>query len=54
MISITIIGSGNVAQHLIKAITEEASLELVQVFARNKESVAHLVAQDKIISNASR
>lgn len=54
MISITIIGSGNVAQHLIKAISKCDTLELIQVFARNKESVAHLVAQDKIISDVSQ
>ena len=37
MISITIIGSGNMAQHLIKAISNCDTLELVQVFARNKD-----------------
>lgn len=49
MITITIIGSGNVAQHLIKAISKSDILELIQVVARTKESVSHLVSYDKII-----
>ncbi|WP_298136876.1 Rossmann-like and DUF2520 domain-containing protein [Flavobacterium sp.] len=50
MISISIIGSGNVAQHLIKTILKSEQLELVQVFARNQESISHLVSKDKITS----
>jgi len=50
MISISIICAGNVAQHLIKAILKSDDLELVQVFARNKESVSHLIPSDKITS----
>lgn len=50
MITITIIGSGNVAQHLIQAITKAVGLDLIQVFARNKVSVSHLISNDKIIS----
>lgn len=50
MISISIIGSGNVAQHLIKAILKSDNLELVQVFARSKEAVSHLIPSDKITS----
>ncbi|MEC4005594.1 DUF2520 domain-containing protein [Flavobacterium sp. SUN052] len=53
MISISIIGSGNVAQHLIQAISKSENLELVQVFARNKDAVIHLVASNKIISEFS-
>ncbi len=48
MISITIIGSGNVAQHLIKVISKTATLELVQVFARNVDSIIHLIDSEKI------
>ncbi len=48
MISISIIGSGNVAQHLIKAIEKSNQLELVQVFARNPESISNLISLDKI------
>ncbi len=54
MISITIIGSGNVAQHLIKAISKSSSLELVQVYARNHEEILQLVTADKIISEPSQ
>ena len=50
MISISIIGSGNVAQHLIKAIVKSDQLELVQVFARNPENISHLISSDKITS----
>jgi predicted short-subunit dehydrogenase-like oxidoreductase (DUF2520 family) len=50
MISISIIGSGNVAQHLIKAIEKSDQLELVQVFARNPEAISHLISSDQITS----
>lgn len=53
MISISIIGSGNVAQHLIKAVTKSNNLELVQVFARNPESCYHLIDSEKIICDYS-
>ena len=51
MISISIIGSGNVAQHLIKAIGKSNQLELVQVFARNAKSVSHLIDSNQITSD---
>lgn len=51
MVSISIIGSGNVAQHLIKAVLRSDNLELVQVLARTKEAVSHLIAADKITSD---
>ena len=51
MIKVVIIGSGNVAQHLIKVMQIAANVNLVQVFARNKESVLHLIAEDKITSD---
>ena len=54
MISISIIGSGNVAQHLIKAISNASNLELVQVFARNQNAIHHLINQDKVISDFSK
>ena len=37
MIKVVIIGSGNVAQHLIKVMQIAANVNLVQVFARNKK-----------------
>ncbi|WP_264558873.1 Rossmann-like and DUF2520 domain-containing protein [Flavobacterium sp. N2270] len=51
MIKVVIIGSGNVAQHLIKVMQIAANVNLVQVFARNKESVLHLITEDKITSD---
>ncbi|TRX39729.1 Rossmann-like and DUF2520 domain-containing protein [Flavobacterium restrictum] len=50
MIKVTIIGSGNVAQHLINVFLASAQIELVQVFARKKESVLHLLDFDKIVT----
>ncbi|PBJ15654.1 Rossmann-like and DUF2520 domain-containing protein [Flavobacterium sp. ACN6] len=51
MIQITIIGSGNVAQHLIKAFGASKTVEIKQVFSRNKEALLHLVDYDKIVTD---
>lgn len=51
MIRITIIGSGNVAQHLIKAFTKSELVEIVQVYSRKKETLSSLIEFDKITSN---
>jgi len=51
MVSIVIIGSGNVAQHLITAFLQSDEIELIQVFSRQKESVSHLISLDKIVSD---
>ena len=53
MIQLSIIGSGNVAQHLIQAFSKSADIELVQVFSRNQKVVSHLISNDKIVSNLS-
>jgi predicted short-subunit dehydrogenase-like oxidoreductase (DUF2520 family) len=50
MISVVVIGSGNVAQHLIRAFLQSDAIELIQVFSRQKESVSHLIPLDKIVS----
>lgn len=54
MIQVSIIGSGNVAQHLIIALqnakTIGKEIELVQVFSRNKESLNHLLPLEKIVT----
>lgn len=39
MIQVSVIGSGNVAHHLLKAFGASSEVEVVQVFARNKASV---------------
>ena len=51
MIKVIIIGSGNVAQHLILAFQKAKDIELVQVFARNKINLIHLLDSDKITSD---
>ncbi|WP_418263411.1 Rossmann-like and DUF2520 domain-containing protein [Flavobacterium faecale] len=58
MVKVIVIGSGNLAQHLIVAFQEaeqlERSIELVQVFARHKENLTSLIHSDKIVSNWSQ
>jgi len=51
MIRITLIGSGNVAQHLIKAFSKSELVEIVQVFARKKETLASVIDYDKIVND---
>lgn len=51
MIKITLIGSGNVAQHLIKAFTKSELVEIAQVFSRKKETLASLIEFDKIVDD---
>lgn len=51
MIRVSIIGSGNLAQHLIVAFSKTTDIELVQVFARKDTAVAHLTSPDKIYTN---
>ncbi len=51
MIRVSIIGSGNVAQHLIQAFSKTADIELVQVFSRKPDAVSHLIPIDKTTSN---
>lgn len=51
MIRVSIIGSGNLAQHLIVAFSKTTDIELVQVFARKDAAVAHLTSPDKIYTN---
>lgn len=51
MISIVLIGSGNVAQHLIAAFAASENVTLVQVLARNPSSLNHLLTADKICTD---
>jgi predicted short-subunit dehydrogenase-like oxidoreductase (DUF2520 family) len=51
MIKIVIIGSGNVAQHLITAFKKADGIDLIQVFARKKESLLHLLDSQFIIDD---
>ncbi|MFZ4106074.1 Rossmann-like and DUF2520 domain-containing protein [Flavobacterium sp.] len=51
MISISIIGSGNVAQHLISALYKAENIELVQVYSRNPKTLSDLLDTTKIVSD---
>jgi predicted short-subunit dehydrogenase-like oxidoreductase (DUF2520 family) len=57
MIKVIIIGSGNVAQHFIQAMTAVGKapegIDLIQVFARKKESLTGLFPHEKTTSNYS-
>ena len=51
MIQINIIGSGNVAQHLIKAFSASKTVEIKQVFSRKTEAIHHLIDFEKIVTD---
>ena len=51
MISITIIGSGNVAHHLAKAISNSSYLDLVQMAMRNIDNAPKFVDRSKITTD---
>jgi predicted short-subunit dehydrogenase-like oxidoreductase (DUF2520 family) len=46
MVKVCIIGSGNLAQHLITAFANSDSTELVQVFSRDISKISHLIAPE--------
>ncbi|WP_116788029.1 Rossmann-like and DUF2520 domain-containing protein [Flavobacterium psychrotrophum] len=48
MLSVIILGSGNVAQHLIKAFSAAADVNLVKAYARHPEKLSHLLPPEKI------
>lgn len=51
MIKVVILGSGNVAQHLIKVFLQTEEVSLVQVFARQPNQLTHLLPTAKIVSD---
>jgi len=51
MVKVSIIGSGNVAQHLIAAFEGSESITLSQVYSRDKSKIAHLVNPEIVIDN---
>lgn len=51
MIKVVILGSGNVASHLIKAMEANDGIDLVQVYARSKKSVENLIESSKIATS---
>ncbi|GAB1309325.1 DUF2520 domain-containing protein [Urechidicola sp. KH5] len=42
MISVSVIGSGNVASHLISAFLNSTSCKLIEVYSRNIDNITHL------------
>src|SRR6187431_3377765 len=51
MIKITIIGSGNVAQHLIDAFAKSDTVEIIQVFSRSQKDISANLDSSKIIND---
>ncbi len=51
MIKLVIIGSGNVAQHLIQAFAKSKEIEIMQVFSRQKKIIIPLLDSGKITDN---
>ncbi|WP_394758148.1 Rossmann-like and DUF2520 domain-containing protein [Flavobacterium sp.] len=48
MIRVVLIGSGNVAQHLVSAFAKSDTVTIIQIFSRNKRSASHLLDSSKI------
>ena len=48
MVSVVILGSGNVAQHLIKAFLGAKDVQLAQAYARHPEKLQHLLPSEQI------
>jgi predicted short-subunit dehydrogenase-like oxidoreductase (DUF2520 family) len=51
MFKVVLIGSGNVAQHLIQAFAKSEKIDVIQVFSRQKETIIPLLDSDKITSD---
>ncbi|PKB18420.1 Rossmann-like and DUF2520 domain-containing protein [Flavobacterium sp. 5] len=51
MIKITIIGSGNVAQHLIDAFAKSKAIDIIQVFSRNQKQIISNLDPSKITND---
>ena len=51
MIKVVLIGSGNVAQHLIQELLQAKNVDLVQAFARNPSHLSHLLPEEKITAD---
>lgn len=54
MIKVVIIGSGNVGQHLITAFAKSDAVTVIQAFARNKNSLSHLLDSGCITDDYSQ
>lgn len=54
MIKISVIGYGNVAQHLIHAFMQNPSIQIEQVFVRQPEKISYLQPSIKVVSEWSQ
>lgn len=54
MTTITILGSGNVAHHLILNILEQDHVVLQQIYARNTNHLLDLVSEDKLTNDINQ
>jgi predicted short-subunit dehydrogenase-like oxidoreductase (DUF2520 family) len=53
MINVTILGAGNVAQHLVRAIANSDTAQLRQVWARDKSRLGHLLPDSDVTDDLS-
>ena len=53
MLKVVIISSGNVGQHLIKAFAKSDAVTVTQAYARNKNSLTHLLDSHQITDDFS-
>ena len=51
MIKVSLIGSGNIAQHLLRAFAKTTDIEIVQVMARTNTELLPFILEEKIVSN---
>jgi predicted short-subunit dehydrogenase-like oxidoreductase (DUF2520 family) len=51
MLKVVVLGSGNVAQHLIKVFSALPAVTLIQAYARTPEKLAHLLPADSITAS---
>jgi predicted short-subunit dehydrogenase-like oxidoreductase (DUF2520 family) len=54
MIRIVIIGSGNVAHHLLSAFAKSDTVEVIQVFARDRKNIENFSNHDQITNEFSK
>ena len=54
MLKVVVIGSGNVAQHLISVFKVSGHIKLVQVFARDMQKLSGLFPEEKITDSYDR
>lgn len=51
MIKVILLGSGNVASHLIQAMEANDAIDLIQVYARSKKSLENVMDSSKIVTS---